>query len=323
MTHRLAQFLIFITFVLLFMGGLVTSTDSGLAVPDWPLSFGGLFPPMIGGIRFEHSHRLVASTVGFITLILTIWVGRTEKRAPVRWLAIAALGAVVMQGILGGMTVLFRLPAPISVAHACLGPIFFCLVVSLAEVTSPARHCEEPATRSMVGDAGRSSAGWALGHPAPCGWHGEAISDFRLRWPLSGHRLAMTTVLSIFLQILLGAIVRHTGDFVWLHVCWALLVFFLVGFLVTRILNGALDEKRLIRPALLLGFLVTAEFFLGIGAFVFTQIKGVQPGAVGILFPTIHQTLGALILATSIILTIRMRAMSPCPASVETAPNSQ
>ena len=137
MTHRLSQILAVLTFCLLFLGGLVTSTGSGLAVPDWPLSYGTLFPPMVGGIRFEHTHRVVASLAGLLSLVLVIRVGFEKRGRTVRWLAISSFGLVVLQGILGGLTVLHRLPAPISIFHACLGPIFFCSVVALTEVTSP------------------------------------------------------------------------------------------------------------------------------------------------------------------------------------------
>ena len=93
-------------FLLVIAGGLVTSTGSGLAVPDWPLSYGTLFPPMVGGIRFEHSHRVIAATVGLMTLVLTLWVLFADRRRWVRRLAIAALALVVLQGLLGGLTVL-------------------------------------------------------------------------------------------------------------------------------------------------------------------------------------------------------------------------
>ncbi len=251
------------------MGGLVTSTDSGLAVPDWPLSYGGLFPPMVGGIRFEHSHRLVASTVGLLTLILTVWIGITEKQKSIRWLAIACLGAVVLQGILGGLTVLYLLPVPISVAHACLGPIFFSLTASLCTLLSP-------------------------------GYKSEVTKE-----PASLSKNSRLTAAAVFFQILLGAVVRHTGRWIWLHIIWAFAVFILTALLIIRVLSESGDGKPVLRLALFLGFLVTAEFFLGIGAFVFTQIKAVQPGLASILFPTIHQTLGALILATMVVLTLR------------------
>src|SRR5262249_50287576 len=124
------------TGVLIFAGGLVTSTGSGLAVPDWPLSYGQLMPPMVGNVRFEHGHRMVASTVGFLTVVLAIWLAKREPRAWVRKLGWIALAAVVLQGLLGGLTVKMLLPAPISVAHGTLGQTFFCIVASIALFTS-------------------------------------------------------------------------------------------------------------------------------------------------------------------------------------------
>ena len=231
---------------------------------------------MVGGIRFEHSHRLVAGTVGFLTLILTVWIEMTETRKRVRWLAIACLGAVVLQGILGGLTVLFRLPAPISVAHACLGPIFFCLTVCLAMLLK----VRTPSNLEIVPEL-----------------ETEELKRFRLHSTL--------TALSIFFQMLLGSVVRHTGGDVWIHVLWAFVVLMMTGSLVTRAANHFGEDRQIFRPALFLGFLVVAEFFLGIGAFVSTRIAGIQPGLTQVLFPTVHQTLGALILATSVVLTLR------------------
>src|SRR6185312_7158982 len=122
--------------------GLVTSTGSGLSVPDWPTTYGWFmftFPldKMVGGIRFEHTHRLIASTVGFLIVILAAWLWRAEPRGWVRRLGYAALAAVITQGILGGITVLWFLPDPISIAHAGLAQIVFCLTVTIALVTSP------------------------------------------------------------------------------------------------------------------------------------------------------------------------------------------
>src|SRR5216117_3362962 len=98
------------TLFLIFVGGLVTSTESGLSVPDWPLSYGRLMPPMVGGIFYEHGHRMVATSVGILTVILAVGLYRREKRAWVRRLGYGALAAVVLQGVLGGLTVLFLLP---------------------------------------------------------------------------------------------------------------------------------------------------------------------------------------------------------------------
>ena len=133
------------TLVLIFIGGLVTSTGSGLSVPDWPLSYGMLMPPMVGGVFYEHGHRMAATLVGFLTLVLAIWTARVEPRPGVRRLAWAALAAVIAQGILGGITVLYLLPTPVSVTHACLAQLFFCATIALATVTSREWLDAEPA----------------------------------------------------------------------------------------------------------------------------------------------------------------------------------
>src|SRR5512135_3097391 len=135
--HRFAVFTACCTFLLVIAGGLVTSTGSGLSVPDWPLSYGRLMPPMVGGIFYEHGHRMVATTVGILTVILAVWLARREPRAWVRRLGYGAVAAVVAQGVLGGLTVLFLLPTAVSVAHACLAQTFLCIAVTLAVVTSP------------------------------------------------------------------------------------------------------------------------------------------------------------------------------------------
>src|SRR5437870_9793784 len=147
--HRFALFTAFCTVFLIFVGGLVTSTGSGLSVPDWPTTYGWNmftfpFSKWVGGIFYEHSHRMVASFVGFLTIILTVWTWLGVKRAWVRWLSAAALGAIILQGVLGGLTVIFLLPAPISTLHACLAHTFFCMVIAIAVFTSPQWKRELP-----------------------------------------------------------------------------------------------------------------------------------------------------------------------------------
>jgi cytochrome c oxidase assembly protein subunit 15 len=129
------------TLFLIFAGAMVTSTGSGLAVPDWPNTYGWFmfsFPlsKMVGGIFYEHGHRLIASTVGLLTIIQAIWLQRREPRRHVRILGWLALATVIIQGLLGGLTVLFLLPQPISIAHAGLAEIFFGLTVTIAFFTS-------------------------------------------------------------------------------------------------------------------------------------------------------------------------------------------
>jgi cytochrome c oxidase assembly protein subunit 15 len=158
---------------------MVKSTDSGLAVPDWPLSYGMFFPPMVGGVFYEHGHRMIATGVGFLTLILAIWLGLKEQRRWVRNLGYAALGTVILQGVLGGITVLFFLPTPVSVLHGILAQIFFILTIIIAYSQSEERRKREY-TRS-------DSAGKFL-------------------------KLIFIWTMLVFLQLILGAIMRHTGS---------------------------------------------------------------------------------------------------------------
>src|ERR1700683_1713600 len=122
--HRFALLLAFWTLLLIVAGGLVTSRDAVLSVPDWPLSYGKLMPTMEGGILYEHGHRMVATTVGLLTIVSMVWLLRTERRKWLRVLGIIALVAVVAQGVLGGLTVLLLLPWWISTSHACLAQLF-------------------------------------------------------------------------------------------------------------------------------------------------------------------------------------------------------
>lgn len=164
------------TLFLIFAGAMVTSTGSGLAVPDWPLSYGMLFPPMVGGIFYEHGHRMVATTVGFFVLVQAFWLQKREPKSEVRALGWIALAAVIVQGLLGGLTVLFLLPTAVSVSHASLAEIFFCLTVAIAFMTS------RFASRLEAGSGG----------------HGLGL-------------LGRILVASVFLQIVVGALMRHLG----------------------------------------------------------------------------------------------------------------
>jgi cytochrome c oxidase assembly protein subunit 15 len=106
--------------LLIIAGALVTSNDAGLSVPDWPTSFGSWYkiPKLVGGVKFEHTHRMIAQGAGLLTIILAVWMWRSEKRRWMRILGFSALGTVIAQGILGGITVLFYLPPAVSSAHA-------------------------------------------------------------------------------------------------------------------------------------------------------------------------------------------------------------
>lgn len=174
--HRFGILLACATLALIFIGGLVTSMEAGLSVPDWPLSYGMVFPPMVGNVFYEHGHRMAATVVGFLTLVLAFWTWRRESRRGVRRLAWGALAAVVTQGILGGITVLLFLPTAVSMTHACLAQTFLCLTVALAYSTS----------REWLG-----------------AW--PRVAD------AAGVRTAaFTAVGAVYVQLLLGALMRHT-----------------------------------------------------------------------------------------------------------------
>jgi len=168
------------TLFLIFVGSLVTSTGSGLAVPDWPLSYGTLFPPMVGGIFYEHSHRMVASLVGFLTLCLAVCLARVEKRRWVKYLGFAALAVVILQGLLGGITVLFLLPKPISISHGILAQTFFILTIIIAYSQSAERLNRE-----------------IKGSPEPVS---KILWDCSIIFAL------------IYVQLIIGAIMRHTSS---------------------------------------------------------------------------------------------------------------
>src|SRR6476659_3539919 len=137
MLHRFSKVVVAATILLLLAGSLVTSTGSGLSVPDWPTTYGWnmfTFPPSkwVGGIFYEHGHRLIASSVGFLTIVLAVWLWVADERRWMGWLGVAARGTVVAQGMLGGLTVVFCLPPAISTAHAGLAEGLFCVTVASA-----------------------------------------------------------------------------------------------------------------------------------------------------------------------------------------------
>ncbi|MCM3880060.1 MAG: COX15/CtaA family protein [Vicinamibacterales bacterium] len=290
--HRYAKFVSAATVLLIVAGGLVTSTESGLAVPDWPTSYGWnmfAFPMkhMVGGIFYEHGHRLIASGVGFLTIVLALWLWRAESRKWMQALGFAALGAVILQGILGGITVLFFLPTAISTAHAGLAQIFFCLTISISLFTS------------------RSWQSLPAG-----GW----VDDSMLR------RVAIATTALVYAQILVGATMRHSNaglaipDFplvfggllppVWTpqiaihfaHRAGALVVGLAIAATAGHVLYHHGERAELRRPALLLVCLVLTQMTLG--AFIIWSKKDVA-------INTAHVITGALTLATSLVLTLR------------------
>ena len=290
MLHRFSRFLATCTVLLILAGSLVTSHDAGLSVPDWPTSYGWnmfTFPPSmwVANILYEHGHRLIASAVGLFTIVLAVWVWRVDPRRWLRWFAVAALGAVVAQGVLGGLTVLFFLPAAISTAHAGLAEVFFCMTVAIALFTSPS---------------------WIA--------QSDAVDDERMR------RLATGATILIYTQILIGATMRHTGaglaipDFPWMfghvvpdHWSGAIAIHFAhrVGALIVTLAVIASSaygwsyhrgRRELMRPAMLILVLVAAQVTLG----ALTVLSRRDPW-----INSVHVVGGALVLTTSLVLTLR------------------
>ena len=289
MLHRFAKFVVASTVLLILAGSLVTSHDAGLSVPDWPTSYGWnmfTFPPRmwVANILYEHGHRLIASTVGFLTIVLAVWLWMTESRTWLRLFGIAALGAVIAQGLLGGLTVLFFLPPAVSTAHAALAEIFFGMAVAIAVFTSP-------------------------------GWNAaSALNDGTLR------RLATTTTVLIYCQILVGATMRHTAaglaipDFPLMfghlvpdhwdpkiavhfaHRLGAVIVAIAVLSTAIYIWRRYTDRVELAQPALILVLLTIVQVTLG----ALTIITARNPW-----INSVHVVCGALVLTTSLVITLR------------------
>src|SRR5215510_1532527 len=281
--HRLAVVLACVTFPLLFIGGLVTSKGAGLAVPDWPTTFGYnmfLYPwsKMVGNIFYEHSHRLVASVVGLLTIALTVALWRSERRHWLRWLGVAALLLVILQGVIGGLRVVL-LENTLAIFHAAFAQAFFALTISLAIFTSAAWSVEPQ--EKPIADGGRL-----------------------------GRLCAVTTGL-IYVQGIFGAVLRHTGERIDAHLFFAALVALHVVFVLVRIMKVHGNLPKLTRPACVLGALLLLQLLLGIGSYFgkFTSMLGLSSGIL-VMLTTTHLVTGALMLATSLMLTLRTYRLS-------------
>ena len=280
--HRFALFTAFSTLCLIIAGALVTSNEAGLSVPDWPLSYGQLMPPMIGGVFYEHGHRMIASFVGLLTIVLAGWLWKAEARGWVKKLGLAALGAVIAQGVLGGLTVIFLLPVAISVSHACLAQLFFCMIVSLAWFTSPGwqRQSEESGPRLL--DRGAPS--------------------LRL--------LCLTANVAVFLQLMMGAALRHKGLGIIPHLIGAVVVAAFVVWIMARVVTQHAGRPEVLNWAMLLNGMVMLQLVLGAGTYWIREITeaAVQPLLPMVLLTVAHVAVGAMILAVSVLLSIQVHA---------------
>ena len=352
--HRLAVLTVVTTFILICMGGLVTSTDSGLAVPDWPTTFGYnmfLYPlsktvsgflfsidpnrqtdldnlnlsvklrqalkkngisvsknviistekqdsrwklvdkvnertytliksgerldVYVHGVLYEHSHRLIGSIVGFLTIALMVSIWARDARKWMKWLGVVALVAVIVQGVMGGLRVT-NLSRILAIIHACFAQAFFALTASIALFTS----------RNWLQTSAKT----------------ESPDVSRLR------NLSLITLGLIYVQFIFGAILRHTGQRLDAHLLFAGLVTIHIFLLLRRILKNHPENPSLVRPILLLSGLLVVQLALGFGAYLaeYTAFGGGVHPVAGVIITTSHVAIGALMLVISVVLTLKV-----------------
>lgn len=256
-------------FLLLVAGGLVTSTNSGMAVPDWPLSYGTWLPKMTGGVIFEHGHRMIATVVGFLILVMAFWTQFDESRPGVRRLAWWTLGLVILQGVFGGVTVYFNLPYQVSAAHATLGQTVFCLVLVMAELVGPG-------ARTPTGPAASSGL----------------------------KTLGVIAVASLVCQLAMGAVMRHGGSGIAPHLLGAAVAAPLAGAFAAAALMRS--EAWIQRPALFLLAVLGVQLALGLATADFRYHPDPRADLGMIAVATTHLAFGALLLGSTVLLTFRL-----------------
>ena len=263
-----------VTFLLLTVGGVVTSRDAGLVFADWPLSAGSVNPD--GWLsdpdqRAEHGHRILGALAGLLAVCVVVWTWRTERRRSVRWLSVAVLAGFGLQGLLGGLRVTEQ-SGILALVHGCSGQMLFALVVALAYLLSP--------------DGTRE--------------HGKTLRT-RPLFVAGG-----ATVLAIFMQVILGAGLRHQGGPVQSHILGAVFVTISVLWTVTIAILRDQNRHTLRRNALLMLALVFVQIMLGIGAL--GAVSGQSRSGYTtyeVWAPTLHQACGALLLAAAVVFTLR------------------
>jgi cytochrome c oxidase assembly protein subunit 15 len=283
--HRFALLVACATFFLIIAGANVTSHDAGLATSDWPLSNGQVFPEMVGNLFWEHGHRMVATGVGLLTIVLAVYLQFRERRSWVKRLGWIALGGVIAQGLLGGLTVKMNLPLAVSAAHATLAQLFFLITVSLAVFTS--RNWVTP--DSTVAESG------------------EGIS---LR------TLGVVALTVILVQLVLGATLRHSATWdqdlptglLLAHVGGAIVVTLIVGATAATALWRYRGERYLTGPALIAAMLLVIQLGLGLAAYITRTASPYDPQPLTpmVAVTVAHVACGALVFATTIVLTLRV-----------------
>jgi cytochrome c oxidase assembly protein subunit 15 len=294
--HGFAVFTACAALVVITAGALVTSNDAGLSVPDWPTSFGYLIkiPHFVGGVRYEWSHRMVAGTLVTLTLTIALWTLLVEKRRWMRWLAVGAFCTVIVQAILGGLTVLLFQPPAVSTAHATVAQTFFCIAVAIALFTGRKWVEEQPRV------------------------------EFDSRRP-SLVTLTLLAIFVLYVQLILGGMFRHHGMSWWPHVLNAVIVAFVLAWTAIRAISVYSHIEAVRRPAIIMISLLITQLCLGFTAFLTRVAWGkdsAQPELPMVASTVAHVAVGALLLATTVVLAIQVWRHVPA-AFEERVPQAQ
>jgi heme a synthase len=272
--HRYAVLLALCTLFLVVAGASVTSKEAGLSVPDWPLSYGQVIPEMTGGVFFETGHRLVATLVGLMTVFMAIWLQLVDERRWMKRLGWIAVAGVIVQGLLGGITVLWLQPPWVSTAHACLAQLFFATTASIALFTS----------RRWLDGA-------------------ETVEDYG--WP-SLRSLAIIAPCMVLGQIALGAAFRHRAISLLPHLGGSILVALSLLVVGVFVLTQFPKHQALRKAAHGVLGMTALQVFLGLGAY-WARLDAANNPLQMVIVTVAHVAGGGLTLAFTILLSIQIR----------------
>jgi heme a synthase len=279
--HRFAVFVVCWTVLLLIAGALVTSNEAALSVPDWPLSYGTLTPPMVGGIRYEHSHRVIAGVLGLLSVVLAVWVWAKDERRWLRWFSVIAVVGIAAQAVLGGEVVRQLLHYWLPVIHACFAQIVFAALLSIAVFTSRWWISDQP----QVEDTGSPSI----------------------------HSLAIANAAVIYLQVILGAGFRHKEIPVWPHMAGALIVLGMVIWLAAVLRRRFEKSAAISKMRILLHAILGTQLLLGLGAYWsrLTTADAPQPMPLMVTLTVLHTVVGAILFGVSILIVLLCYRLVP------------
>jgi heme a synthase len=279
--HKFAILVVCWTVLLLVAGALVTSNEAALSVPDWPLSYGTLTPPMVGGIRYEHSHRLIAGGLGLLSIALAVLVWAKDERRWLRWFSVIAVAGIAAQAVLGGEVVRQLLHYWLPVVHACFAQIVFAALLSIAVFSSRWWIADQP----QVEDTGSPSI----------------------------HSLAIANAVVIYFQVILGAGFRHKEIPVWPHMAGALIVLGMVIWLAALLRRRFEKSAAISKTRILLHAILGTQLLLGLGAYWsrLTTADAPQPMPLMVTLTVLHTVVGAILFGISILVVLLCYRLVP------------